>query len=127
MGGLLFYGIRHKYIYLKKDMIYLNNTSTPQGFFVPKNGTTPPGDLVFKAKSTVTLKEEVSQAVTDLRTSEMFFSISITLPANVPSGEYAYTLLAGNTPVSIGILIIGETFRPTQHNTDITYKEYETE
>lgn len=108
-------------------MIYLQNTTESQVMFVPKNGAVPGGDLLFKAKSTIDLVVEVSQAVTDLQTSDLYFNIAVTLPAGLPDGEYEYTILAGDVPVSTGLLVIGENSHPTEYNKEIQYEQYETE
>ena len=108
-------------------MIYLRNTDESQVMFVPKGGTIPQGDLVFKAKSTIDLALEINEAVTDLRTSDLYFNLAITLPAGVPCGEYEYTLLAGIIQVSTGLLVIGENAQPRQYEKEITYEQYETE
>ena len=108
-------------------MIYLQNTQESQVMFIPRNGETPQGDLVFRAKSTIDLAVEINQAVTDLRTSDQYFNLAVTLPADVPVGEYEYTLSAGNIPVSSGLLVIGENSHPSQYNKEITYEQYETE
>ena len=108
-------------------MIYLQNTTESQVMFVPKNGAVPSGDLVFKAKSTIDLVVEVSQAVTDLRTSDLYFNLAIELPAGLPDGEYEYSLLAGDVPVSTGLLVICENSHPTEYNKEIQYEQYETE
>ena len=108
-------------------MIYLQNTTEAQAVFIPKNGDVPDGDLLFKAKSTIDLVVGISQAVTDLRTSDLYFNLAIALPAGLPDGEYEYTLLAGLVPVSTGLLVIGENFSPTEYNKEIQYEQYETE
>ena len=108
-------------------MIYLQNKTESQVMFVPKNGAVPSGDLVFKAKSTIDLVEEISQVVTDLRTSDLFFNLAVTLPAGLPNGEYEYTLMVGDIILSSGLLVIGENFSPSEYNKEIEYEQYETE
>ena len=128
MGGLLFYRKPGKYIYRKKSiMIYLQNTTEAQVMFIPRNGETPRGSLVFKAKSTIDLSMEVNQVVTDLQTSDLYFNLAVTLPDGIPDGEYEYSLYAGEILVSSGLLVIGENFRPSEYNKEITYEQYETE
>jgi len=108
-------------------MIYLQNTSEEsQVLFIPRNGETPEGDLVFTAKSTIDL-DEISLEVTDLQTSDLYFNIAVTLPAGLPNGEYEYTLMAGDVPVSTGLLVIGDNFSPSQYNKEIVYEQYTTE
>ena len=108
-------------------MIYLQNTSESQVMFAPKNGAVPGDDLVFKAKSTIDLVVEINESVTDLRTSDLYFNLAIALPAGLPDGEYEYTLLAGDVPVTTGLLVIGENSHPTEYNKEIQYEQYETE
>ena len=108
-------------------MIYLQNTSESQVMFIPRNGETPKGDLVFRAKSTIDLVVEINQEVTDLQTSDLYFNLAIELPAGLPDGEYEYTLLSGQIPVSSGLLVIGENGRPSEYNKEIQYEQYETE
>lgn len=108
-------------------MIYLQNTQESQVMFIPRNGETPQGDLVFRAKSTIDLAVEINQVVTDLQTSGLYFNLAITLPADVPVGEYEYTLSAGDIPVSSGLMVVGEQSHPSQYNKEIIYEQYETE
>ena len=107
-------------------MIYLHNTSEAQVVFIPRNGVTPEGDLVFKAKSTIDLTD-FSQVVTYLQTSDLYYNLAVTLPADLPDGEYEYTLAAGDITLSSGLLVIGENFSPSEYNKTITYEQYETE
>ena len=58
-------------------MIYLQNTTESQVMFIPKNGMTPQGDLVFKAKSTIDLEVKINQVVTDLNTRHIFESFMV--------------------------------------------------
>lgn len=108
-------------------MIYLQNTTESQVVFIPRSGVTPQGDLVFKAKSTIDLAVEINQVVTDLQTSDLYFNLAVTLDAGLPDGEYEYSLSAGESLVSSGLLVIGENSRPSEYNKDITYEQYETE
>lgn len=108
-------------------MIYLQNTTESQVMFVPRNGATPQGDLVFKAKSTIDLDVEINQEVTDLQTSGQYYNLAISLPADLPNGEYEYALSVGEILLSSGLLVIGENFRPSEYNKEITYEQYETE
>lgn len=108
-------------------MIYLQNTRESQVMFIPRNGETPQGDLVFRAKSTIDLVVEINQDVTDLQTSDLYFNLAIELPAGLPDGEYEYTLLSGQIPISSGLLVIGENGRPSEYEKEITYEQYETE
>lgn len=109
-------------------MIYLQNTTESQVMFIPRsNGDTPQGDLVFKAKSTIDLEEEINQVVTDLQTSGLYYNLAVTLPAGLPDGEYEYSLSAGEILVSSGLLVIGENFRPSEYNKEVTYEQYESE
>lgn len=108
-------------------MIYLQNTTESQVMFIPRNGVTPQGDLVFKAKSTIDLEVEINQVVTDLQTSDLYFNLAIELPAGLPDGEYEYTLSYEDDILSTGLLVIGENSRPSEYNKDITYEQYETE
>ena len=108
-------------------MIYLQNTTESQVMFIPKNGKSPQGDLVFKAKSTIDLEVEINQVVTDLQTSDLYFNLAVTLNAGLPNGEYEYSLSVGEILVSSGLLVIGENVKPNEYNKVITYEQYETE
>lgn len=108
-------------------MLYLQNTKDAQVLFVPKNGTIPSGDLVFKAKSTIDLETEVNQVVIDLQTSGLYFRIAVSLPEGIPDGEYEYSLQVGDVRVASGLLVVGENFRPSEYDKETTYEQYETE
>ena len=108
-------------------MIYLDNTSESQVMYVPKNGTIPDGDLVFKAKSTIDLVVEINEVVTDLRTSDLYFNLAIALPEGLPDGEYEYTLSCGDAILSTGLLVLGGLSHPSEYNKEIEYEQYEAE
>ena len=108
-------------------MIYLQNITESQEAAIPRNGETPQGNLVFKAKSTIDLAVEINQEVTDLQTSDLYFNLAIELPAGLPDGEYEYTLLAGEILVSSGLLVIGDYTKPSEYNKDIKYEQYRAE
>lgn len=108
-------------------MVYLQNSTESQVMFIPRNGVTPQGDLVFKAKSTIDLAVEIDQVVTDLQTSDLYFNLAVTLQAGLPNGEYEYSLTAGEILVSSGLLVIGDNSRPSEYNKNIVYEQYETE
>ena len=75
----------------KRKMIYLQNTREAQEVYVPRsNGANPLGDLVFKAKNTINLVEEIDLFVSDLQLSDLYFYLAVILPENVTDGEYEY-------------------------------------
>lgn len=107
-------------------MIYLQNIRTPQVLFVPKSGETPSGELVFKAKSTIDLDTKIEQAVSDLGTSKLYFNLAVSVPENIPNGEYEYTLEASGQVLSSGILIVGDIPALSyEYEKSITYEQYE--
>lgn len=108
-------------------MIYLQNTTESQVMFIPRSDAVPQGDLVFKAKSTIDLEVEINQVVTDLQTSDLYFNLAVTLNAGLPDGEYEYSLSAGETLLSSGLLVIGDNSRPSEYNKDIKYEQYRSE
>lgn len=108
-------------------MIYLRNSTESQVMYIPKNGDVAEGDLVFSARNTIDLETEVSLPVTDLGLSSLYFNLAVSLPADLPDGEYEYNLTIGDVPVSTGLLVIGEDSTTSQYNKDITYEQYESE
>ena len=108
-------------------MLYLQNTEEAQVLYVPTNGTIPDGDLVFKARSTVDLATEIDATVLNIEVSEIFLHLSVSIPEGCPAGEYEYTLTAGESVVSSGLLIIGENTSPEEYNHEIEYEQYEAE
>ena len=108
-------------------MIYLQNTTESQVMFIPRSDAVPQGDLVFKARNTIDLEVEINVVVTDLQTSDLYFNLAISLPADLPNGEYEYTLAVGKIRLSTRILVIGENSHPSEYNKEIKYEQYETE
>ena len=128
MGGLLFTENRVSISNGKKEMIYLQNTQEAQEVYVPRsNGMTPDGDLVFKAKNTINLTEEIDLYVSDLQVSDLYYFLAVTLPENVTDGEYEYSLSFEDTILATGLLVVGDYSRPEQYDKEITYEQYETE
>lgn len=84
--------------------------------------------MILTIKSTIDLNVIFSQEVTDKQTSGMYYAFDISLPADIPDGEYEYTLTDGNDILSTGMMtILGKIdHRDTQYQKEITYKQYET-
>lgn len=109
-------------------MIYLQNTQEAQVVYVPRsNGGRSQGDLVFKAKNTINLEDEVDVHVTDLQVSDLYYYLAVSLPENVPDGEYEYTLSAEGETLSTGLLVVGDYSKPNEYDKNITYEQYESE
>ena len=99
-------------------MIYLKSTKT---VFVPKSRMAEKG-VVFSLKNTVS-QMVIAQNVTELRSMELYFSFEVDLPAEMPSGEYEYTLSDDAGVLSTGLLIMGEAVSPTEYNKVIQYEQ----
>lgn len=107
-------------------MIYLKNITDAQVAMIPKNGESATGALSLIMKSTVDLEGPTMEAV-DLDTSDLYFNLSVALPGGLASGEYQYQLMDGEILVSCGICYIGDLEEPSQYESTITYKEYDSE
>lgn len=109
-------------------MIYLQNITDSQSVFVPRSiGDIPDGDMVFKARNTIDLSEEINVRVIDLQMSDLYFFLAVTLDEGVPSGEYEYSLQADGIQVASGLMVIGESDKPREYNNAIRYEQYTTE
>lgn len=107
-------------------MIYLKNISDAQILMIPRNGGIVTGEMTLVMRNTTDL-QETTLSVTDLNTSGLYFNLAVALPGGLADGEYQYSLKNGNIQVSCGILYIGDLQSPSQHETTITYKQYESE
>lgn len=107
-------------------MIYLKNISDAQIAMIPRNGEIVTGEVSLVLRNTTDL-QETTLSVTDLNTSGLYFNLAVVLPAGLANGEYQYSLKNGEIQVSGGLLYIGELKSPSQHETIITYKQYESE
>ena len=107
-------------------MIYLKNISDAQILMIPRNGSIVTGEMSLVMRNT-TDQKETTLSVTDLNTSGLYFNIAVALPGGLADGEYQYSLKNGNIQVSCGILYVGNLQSPSQHETTITYKQYESE
>ena len=108
-------------------MLYLQNTQEAQELFVPKNGIVPPGEVIFKAKSTIDLETMIDVEVVDLNISTIFMLLSVILPADLVVGEYEYSVQVGDQIISSGLLVIGEFAKPDQYEKTIQYEQYNAE
>ena len=109
-------------------MIYLQNTQEAQVVYIPRSeGDRPQGDLVFKAKNTINLEEEIDVHVSDLQVSDLYYYLAVTLPEKVTDGEYEYTLSSEGDTLSTGLLVVGDYSKPNEYDKNITYEQYETE
>ena len=107
-------------------MIYLKNISDAQILMIPRNGGIVTGEMTMVMRNTTDL-QETTLSVTDLNTSGLYFNLAVALPGGLADGEYQYSLKDGNIQVSCGLLYVGDLQSPSQHETTITYKQYESE
>ena len=107
-------------------MIYLKNISDAQILMIPRNGGIMTGEMTLVMRNTTDLRE-TTLSVTDLNTSGLYFNLAVALPGGLADGEYQYSLKDGNIQVSCGLLYVGDLQSPSQHETTITYKQYESE
>lgn len=107
-------------------MIYLKNISDAQILMIPRNGGIVTGEMALVMRNTTDL-QETTLSVTDLNTSGLYFNLAVALPGGLADGEYQYTLKEGTIQVSCGLLYVGDLKSPSQHETTITYKQYESE
>lgn len=107
-------------------MIYLKNISDAQILMIPRNGGIVAGEMSLVMRNTTDL-QETTLSVTDLNTSGLYFNLAVALPGGLADGEYQYSLKDGNIQVSCGLLYVGDLQSPSQHETTITYKQYESE
>lgn len=107
-------------------MIYLKNISDAQILMIPRNGGIVTGEMTLVMRNTTDL-QEITLSVTDLNTSGLYFNLAVSLPGGLAGGEYQYSLKNGNIQVSCGLLYVGDLQSPSQHETTITYKQYESE
>ena len=107
-------------------MIYLKNISDAQILMIPRNGEIATGEMTLVMRNTTDL-QETTLSVTDLNTSGLYFNLAVALPGGLADGEYQYSLKNGNIQVSCGLLYVGDLQSPSQHETTITYKQYESE
>ena len=107
-------------------MIYLKNISDAQILMIPRNGGIVTGEMSLVIRNTTDLKE-TTLSVTDLNTSGHYFNLAVALPGGLADGEYQYSLKDGNIQLSCGLLYVGDLQSPSQHDTTITYKQYESE
>lgn len=107
-------------------MIYLKNISDAQILMIPRNGGIVTGEMSLVMRNT-TDQQETTLSVTDLNTSGLYFNLAVALPGGLADGEYQYSLKDRDIQVSCGLLYIGDLQSPSQHETTITYKQYESE
>lgn len=105
-------------------MIYLKNISDAQILMIPRNGEIVTGEMALVIRNTTDL-QEYSIPVTDLNTSGIYFNLAVELPEGVADGEWQYSLMNGNIALSCGLLCLGDLDTPSQHETTITYHQYE--
>ena len=107
-------------------MIYLQNTTESQVLFVPRNGAESSGELTLKARNTLD-QDFIIDRVLDLKTSDLYFNLAITLPEDCPDGEYEYALMDDNIVLSTGILVLQSADARTDYDKDIVYEQYRAE
>lgn len=121
MWGFCFTETGHFIFNEKGKMIYLKNISTPQVIFIPRCMEAN-GGLVLSLKSTIN-QSVILLNVIDAATSDLYFRVSVMLPADVPSGEYEYALSDDTGELSTGLLIVGELSSPIEYKKVIQYEQ----
>jgi hypothetical protein len=112
-------------------MILVEKSTAPVRIYVPLNGYAgTPQTVAFSARSTADNTEVVlvpggwtisRQGGADAA----FVAIVLTLPEDMPLGEWEYTLTADGATVSQGILRVSEGAAATvQYNANDDYKQY---
>lgn len=112
------------YLTERKRMIYLQNTTEPQALFIPRSQRGVEGTLHFSAESNMELADLISIDVSDLDTSDLYYDLSVTLPDDLPGGEYDYRLTDDAGILSQGILVVGDSFTIDQYEKDVEYEQY---
>lgn len=117
-------------------MVYLQNITESQPLAIPRPCRIPLGDLTLQARSTVDLNVVMDVEVLDLRLSEQYIFLAVSLPEGCPNGEYQYILSAGGKAFTTGLMILcqegegfsiigdGE-FSREEYNKKTTYEQYE--
>lgn len=103
-------------------MLYLKNTTEAQALFVPRNGCLESGKMQLTIKSTMGAGE-IRLDTRDVRMSDLYYNISVSLPEDMADGEHTYTLEKDGMVLSTGLVIIG--IEPFEDNNNII--EYESE
>lgn len=107
-------------------MIYLKNISYAQTLMIPRNGEIVTGEMDLVIKNTCDL-QETSLTMMDLNISGLYFRLAVALPGGLANGEYQYSLKSNGVQVSCGLLYIGDLQSLYQHESTLTYKQYESE
>lgn len=106
-----------------REMIYLKNISTSQIIFIPR-GREANGELVLSLKSTIN-QSAILLDVVDSAISDLYFRVSVMLPADMPTGEYEYVLTDEMGELSTGLLVVGELSSPKEYKKVIQYEQCE--
>lgn len=124
MEGVFVYGNPWIYIYRKeKEMLYLKNITDSQELMIPRDVQTSARTFSLLIQSTID-KTAISLDVEDDQSSDHYYKISVSLPAGMTDGEHEYSLLENGLIRSHGLLILGESERPTEYNKMISYEQY---
>lgn len=107
-------------------MIYLKNKAEAQTLMIPRNGEVVTGDISLILRNTTDFQGG-TLSVLDLNTSGIYFNLAVVIPGDLADGEYHYQLMMGDILVSCGLLYVGDLQSPNQHETTITYTQYESE
>ena len=107
-------------------MLYIQNISDSQVIFVPKNGMRASGELTLKLRNTID-QDVIIAHVADNHTSNLYFSLEISLPEGCPDGEYEYALMDDDNVLSTGIMVLVSAETTNEYNKDIEYEQYKTE
>ena len=109
-------------------MIYLKKTDAPQALFVPRTGEVSFNDTLHLKLENTTTHQVYEWDVMSLGVSVLYFNVSIILPADVPSGEFKYTLTDELVILSTGLVVVDKDIKGyEQFEQTIEYTEYERE
>ena len=107
-------------------MIYFENTTEAQTFFVPISITdTGAGVLTFTMTSTVDRTVVLDVEVEDMEMYDSYRTFTAELPEGVQPGEYEYILRDGDVILSTGVATVaGGGEEMIQTDTTIEYEQY---
>ena len=109
-------------------MVYFTNTADAQTVYLPKSLGEGVGALTLTLRSTVDLDNAFDGAVIDLKTSDLYYRVPLSLPKGTPAGEYEYSLVDSTGDIlASGVARVGDYAGFDEYNKDITYEQYNAE
>lgn len=106
-------------------MLNIANITTAQSIRIPIMYLPQANSWKLVLRSVVDNETKYNASLMGVVLGHGYVTVTVTLPAGLPDGEYTYALHCGTDTVGAGLATVGDyKHTPTKYNETIQYKQY---